>query len=319
MTDTKQSATGFDDNALDRAGPATATAYPLVEAILVAGADGIVSSAEGWTELTGLPASDALGAGWLGVLEPPCRSAAQQLLVEALASGQPCSGAGRLRQDSTWRQVQWCVRPVLDGDWECTGAVISFTGVPASNGDGPVRSVGAVEELTWSQRRRRFEGHVRDALARSARSGVKVAVLHLHVHGTTADGRAPYLGEAGVAVVVGRFRAVLPPLDVIVHGHHDYLVLCENLTLLSEGGAIAARLARALDTPLMMENRAVGVGASVGVAVTDDPGVAPETLVRRAGENLQRSQELGRGPVRTLVRRSYQRRKQDREESNGAA
>lgn len=278
------------------------------EAILVAGPDGAVQAAYGWEGLTGQPASETLGDGWLLALDPSAQSDVRQHLGEVLQHRQACCGEGRLREPSRGEMVRWCVRTV-PGEGNGTGAagiVLSFVGVL-----GVERRPGLFsmfDPITDGTERAWLRACVRHAVLRLRQDeddDALVALLHVQIIPRTGEGSVTDLGVAGIAAVAGRFRSVLKPLDVLAAaGGADFLVLCEDLSLRSEGGAIGARLARTLRAPLIVGDRTRRVGAAVGVAVTDDAAATADLLVHRAGQAMERAKRRGLGPVSSFTRRA---------------
>jgi GGDEF domain-containing protein len=274
------------------------------EAILVAGPAGDVKAAYGWEGLTGQPASESLGAGWLLALDASAQSDVRQHLAEVLRHRQACCGEGHLQDPSRGGLVRWCARtvPGEGGGTGAAGIVVSFVGVPG--GDRQPGLFSMFDPVTDGTERAWLRACVRQALLRLRQEDAAlVALLHVRIVTRTGEGPVTDLGVDGIAAVAGRFRAVLKPLDVLAAATGaDFLVLCEDLSLRSEGGAIGARLARTLRAPLIVGDRTRRLGAAVGVAVTDDAAVTPDLLIDRAAQAMERARRRGRGPVSSFTR-----------------
>jgi GGDEF domain-containing protein len=276
------------------------------EAILVAGPDGRVKATYGWEGLTGQSASDSLGDGWLVALDGSAQSDARQHREAVLEHGQPCCGEGRLRDRSRAEVIRWCVRTVPASDAASAGAagiVISLVGVLDDNHRQP-GLFSMFDPITDGTERAWLRACVRHAVLRLRHdAGALAAVLHVQLMSRGGDGPVTDLGVGGIAAVAGRFRAVLKPTDVLAAaGGAEFLLLCEDLSLRSEGGAIGARLARTLRAPVVSGGRTRRLDAAVGVAVTDDGNVTADLLIQRAGEAMERAKRRGRGPVSSFTR-----------------
>jgi GGDEF domain-containing protein len=276
------------------------------EAILVAGPDGRVKATYGWEGLTGQPASESIGDGWLLALDGSAQSDVRQHLAEVIENGRPCSGEGRLRDATRPESIRWCVRTVPTSDTQGAGAagiVISLVGVVDDTGRQP-GLFSMFDPVTDGTERAWLRACVRHALRRLRQDGDGLAAV-LHVQLATEAGAKPVadLGVAGIAAVAGRFRAVLKPIDVLASaGGGDFLVLCEDLSLRSEGGAIGARLARSLRAPLVAGDRTRRLVATVGIAITDDGAITADSLIHKAGEAMERAKYRGRGPISSFTR-----------------
>ena len=278
----------------------------IAEAILVARPDGVTTASHGWTAVTGLPAAEALGDGWISVLDPASQRLARFHLEEALRTGESCAGEGRLGRREDVHEIRWCIRPVPDRDGSSAGAVISLSLFRGEERARP-RPTSVLDPITRLTAEGRFKAQVQHALLRMTRHGGRIAVLHIRLPGIGPNGRGD--PDRDIAAIVGRFRAVLRPIDVLtVVDPVDILVLCEQLTLVSEGRATAMRLLRTLDAGHSDDGTPLSEAIAVGVAVTDDPGITPDALVDRAAVVMAEARQRRRGPVSSLIRRSHRER-----------
>ena len=172
--------------------------------------------------------------------------------------------------------------------------------------DEALRRVVALEEeathrtlhdpLTGLPNRALFVDRVHHALALAARDGGTAAVLGLDidrfkvVNDRLGHGR----GDELLAELARRLAALLPPGDTLARlGGDEFAVLCEGLP--GERGAIelAQRLLDALAAPVVLDDEAVLVNASIGIAVSDGHGHSAEALVRDADVAMYRAKDQG--------------------------
>ena len=79
-------------------------------------------------------------------------------------------------------------------------------------------------------------------------------------------------------------------------GGDEFVVVCENVQSAEDAHDLAKRLLEGLDTPMYLEDRAVRVGASIGIALTRG-GDDATTLIRLADAAMYRAKAAGRNRV----------------------
>ncbi len=132
------------------------------------------------------------------------------------------------------------------------------------------------------------------------------AVLLIDLDGTNAINDS--LGVAGgnelIRVVGERLQGSVRSLDAVSRGGDDaaarlggdeFVVLLEGIRRAADAGMIADRLIREIGRPAVIEGAEVRPGASVGVYICDEPGVAADEAIRRAELALYRAKEGGKG------------------------
>jgi diguanylate cyclase (GGDEF)-like protein len=102
-------------------------------------------------------------------------------------------------------------------------------------------------------------------------------------------------GDRLIATLAERFRACLRPLDSAVRfGGDEFVAVCEGIADAGEADAIAERIGAALREPCRIDGHELVLSVSVGIAVADAPGAAPEALVRDADTAMYRAKAAGR-------------------------
>ncbi len=134
------------------------------------------------------------------------------------------------------------------------------------------------------------------ALARLRRRGTRIAMLFLNLDRfkQVNEGLGHGSGDHLLVNLAARLRATTRESDTVARlGGDSYVVLSEDLG--SEHTAITTseRLAHAIREPFELGGEQVSVTASIGVAITDDAGTAPEVLVSDAEAAMQRAKARG--------------------------
>ncbi len=148
--------------------------------------------------------------------------------------------------------------------------------------------------LTGLANRSLFEDRVGHALARSRRSGAGVAVLFVDIDDfkTVNDSLGHAVGDQLLSEVARRVASALRSGDTAARlGGDEFAVLLEaaGVTTASE---VAERILASLAEPIAIEGRALGVGASIGVACAA-PAECDAAALLRAGRQ-RRGQAPGR-------------------------
>jgi diguanylate cyclase (GGDEF)-like protein len=157
---------------------------------------------------------------------------------------------------------------------------------------------GSVDGLTGLPTRAVLEGHLRVALARLKRHAGHVGVLFVDLDRMKAinDRFGHDAGDLFLCDVAARLRATVRDGDVVSRfGGDEFVVLVADSTSESEIDHVAERLRGVIVQPMLVAGFPLEVGASIGVALTSDPAVFPEDLLREADAAMYRSKILGGG------------------------
>jgi len=122
------------------------------------------------------------------------------------------------------------------------------------------------------------------ALMRLSRSSSGVAIVFLDLDGfkNVNDLWGHDTGDAVLHQVAAALADAVRAEDTLARlGGDEFAVLLEDVTA-EEAAAAAVRLDEALRHPVRVKEGDAAVRASIGVAVTNDPTVGPEELLRRA-------------------------------------
>jgi diguanylate cyclase (GGDEF)-like protein len=151
------------------------------------------------------------------------------------------------------------------------------------------------DALTGLPNRTLLLDRLRQALARAAREGGKVAVLFLDLDNLKVlnDSLGHSAGDELVRAIGPRLRGELRATDAVARfGGDEFAVVCEEVQDEEHALAIAQRLVRAFEDPFMVGREERFGSASVGIVVTG-AGRSAEELLSDADAAMYRAKEHG--------------------------
>ncbi|WP_296270032.1 diguanylate cyclase [Pseudomonas sp. UBA6323] len=155
------------------------------------------------------------------------------------------------------------------------------------------------DPLTSLANRTALQQHLDQALARSLRRDELLAVMLIDLDGFKPinDQHGHGFGDRVLAEIARRLRQYIRDADLPARlGGDEFVVICENVQSAEDAQDLAKRLLEGLDTPMYLEDRAVRVGASIGIALTRG-GDDATTLIRLADAAMYRAKAEGRNRV----------------------
>jgi len=141
------------------------------------------------------------------------------------------------------------------------------------------------DSLTGLPNRRLFEDRLSIALERARRTGTQVALLMLDLDHfkQVNDTLGHHAGDLLLQEVARLFSGRVRRSDTVARtGGDEFAVILEGPTSRQEAKHVGRSLLNLLDHPIALENRAVSVGASLGIAVFPDDAQDFETLCIKA-------------------------------------
>jgi diguanylate cyclase (GGDEF)-like protein/PAS domain S-box-containing protein len=163
--------------------------------------------------------------------------------------------------------------------------------------EGRLEHQAVHDVLTGLPNRLLIMDRVDNALARARRHGVDVAVLFVDLDNFKVinDSLGHSVGDRLLERVAVRFRrAVRADAMVGRFGGDEFVVVCEDVG--GEAGAVqlAEDLAAALHEPVLIDGAEVHVSASIGITLTTDGDLEPQSLIRDADVAMYRAKDQGR-------------------------
>jgi diguanylate cyclase (GGDEF)-like protein/PAS domain S-box-containing protein len=154
------------------------------------------------------------------------------------------------------------------------------------------------DPLTGLPNRRLFTDRLGHALARTARTGERHAVMFLDVDRfkLVNDSLGHDAGDRLLCLLGAHLSAAVRPMDTVARfGGDEFVVLCEDVRDEHHAADLAQRLIDAARRRFDLDGREHEASASVGVVVTNGAGCTPEEVLRDADTAMYRAKEGGRG------------------------
>jgi diguanylate cyclase (GGDEF)-like protein/PAS domain S-box-containing protein len=273
------------------------------EAVIVVDDDNHIADATGAVEaICGRPASALIGTPAVELVESADRARARQLLE-------------RVRRDGpSPTPTEWTLerQPGKPGVFEVTsadftdhpdvaGIVLTIRDVTARHeAEAQLRHQSLHDPLTGLPNRTLFENRVAQAFSRLTRGEDAMAVLYVDVDGfkTVNDSLGHAAGDELLRHLAARIDSALRGGDTAARlGGDEFACLLEGLVDGDEALAIARRLEAAVTPELTIGGRSVSPRASFGIAVTTQPTLDAEALIRNADLAMYQAKEEGRGGI----------------------
>jgi diguanylate cyclase (GGDEF)-like protein/PAS domain S-box-containing protein len=259
--------------------------------------DGVVTFAnEAMGRIIGRPIAGLVGQPAHDVCGHPEPAGKTCQICEALAAGDsvPCMGTNFRRADGTTFPVEFTSVGIIERG-QPAGAVVSFRDL-TEHAELTERALR--DGLTGLPNRTLFVDHVKKALAHLERSPHLLAVLFIDLDRfkVVNDSLGHAAGDELLVAASERLMTSVRGHDTVARfGGDEFVVLCEYLADERDVVTVAERIVSAFSRPFTIEGVEVSANASVGVTVTRDAGVAPDTLIRDADAAMYRAKEQGRG------------------------
>ncbi len=164
-----------------------------------------------------------------------------------------------------------------------------------------IRHQAMHDPLTGLPNRALFNDRLEHALSRHARGDGYVVVMIVDLDGfkNVNDSLGHLVGDALLIAVADRFEARLRGFDTIARlGGDEFALLFDELDEPDQAGRVAQRVLDALVSPLPLPGREVAIGASVGIAITNQTDSEADRLLADADAAMYRAKREGKGCYR---------------------
>jgi diguanylate cyclase (GGDEF)-like protein len=155
------------------------------------------------------------------------------------------------------------------------------------------------DPLTQIPNRSLFIEKVGGSLSQLAETRRPIAVLFIDLDGfkDINDNFGHAVGDQVLSAVAARLRVQVRKLDLAARlGGDEFGMLLAGMRHKTDASVVAGRIIESLRLPIPLGDAMVSIGASVGVAVVDDPADAPaaEELMRRADMAMYLAKRQGK-------------------------
>ena len=204
--------------------------------------------------------------------------------------------------DGGWRHLEVVAESRLS-DPAIEGVVLSMRDITDRKTlEDELRRRAFHDALTGLANRSLFEDRLAQALARARRHDQPIAVLFLDLDDfkTINDSLGHSSGDELLRAVATRIADVARITDTAARlGGDEFAVLLELAGDKQDAERVARRLLDELSPPIVVGDRELRVGASIGVAVSDGVLTVDEIL-RNADTAMYAAKEAGKGTVRVF-------------------
>ncbi|MEJ2630955.1 MAG: EAL domain-containing protein [Acidihalobacter sp.] len=161
------------------------------------------------------------------------------------------------------------------------------------------------DALTDLPNRTLLETRLEQALQRAKRHGNLIAILFLDLDGFKRinDSLGHSSGDRLLLKVAERLCHVIREEDTLARfGGDEFVVLVENLRQPEQASIIARQLLKAVAKDLELDDQALNLSASIGIAVAPSHGQNPHELIQNADTAMYRAKASGRNTYQYYTR-----------------
>ena len=246
--------------------------------------------------LYGMTVREVLGEGAYGLAAPYLQRALRGEVVSfesevTTAEGYRCYKADYIPQYAEDRTVMSFVAIVTD----TTGQKLE---------ERRLIALSQRDSLTGLLNRAGFDVRLREAVLRAEAERSCLALLYLDVDHfkQVNDGQGHLVGDLLLQGFAGRLNKIVRATDTVARlGGDEFAILLESLDNPASAAHVARNLVEAMREPFLLENQAVRISTSIGVALyAGDGTMTPRELVRRADEQLYQAKAAGRDDFRVV-------------------
>jgi diguanylate cyclase (GGDEF)-like protein/PAS domain S-box-containing protein len=246
-------------------------------------------------EILGVGGMGMHGSRWMDTLAPTDRSRVVSALESVLDGAEVQLDHVKVeRPDGSARWVSIRVAPVLSAQ-RAGGFVGSVEDVTERRLLEQALSHDATHDrLTGLPNRALLWDLLRDQLARP-RPAVAVLFVDLDDFKFVNDSFGHETGDELLLNVADRLTQAVRPQDLVTRfGGDEFVVVCTDVHDAYQAERIAQRLVDALQPPFMIAGREMGVSASMGLVLSTEVGLDPETVLRDADTALYQAKASGK-------------------------
>jgi len=161
------------------------------------------------------------------------------------------------------------------------------------------------DPLTGLINRAGFELRVAEAMTLCRTTGALMALMYLDIDRFKQinDRFGHSTGDALLRAFAGRLSQTLRSTDTVARlGGDEFTVIMEGLPRPEVASTVAAKIVQAMSLPFFIEQQAISVTASIGLAFYQGDATTVEALVQQADVMLYQAKDAGRNNVQVALR-----------------
>lgn len=223
------------------------------------------------------------------IIAAPCQEEFASYLAGWIRPGRESAASGSRemwgrRKDGTTFPIELrATRMFLDGERRFVAILRDISEQKAQTEALEYQTLHDV--LTSLPNRTLLNDRLKQAILTGSRQGKSAAVLVMDVDGFKAvnDTRGHHVGDRLLQQIALRLEGLLRNSDTVARLGGDEFAILPGLGMGGEDGATTAqKILRALDQPFKIDDRALRIAASIGIAVYPEHGQDAPTLLRHA-------------------------------------
>jgi diguanylate cyclase (GGDEF)-like protein len=221
-------------------------------------------------------------------------AASGKLIVSEVDSSQAGYITTADPDSASGRALSWTFQPMAGG-----GTVVLLEDITERrNAEARISHLARYDELTALPNRVNFRDEMERLLAISHSAARLSALLFIDLDQfkQVNDTLGHPCGDELLCAVADRLREMLRPEDFVARfGGDEFVVFQQNIKSEEDAAGLARRIVDRLSERYEIDNHLVEIGASVGIAMTQPPGISADTLMKNADMALYRAKADGRG------------------------
>lgn len=267
----------------------------------------VVAANHGVARITGHPASDIIGRRDRLLLSPQTGGAdAYQAIFDQLQRKDVWEGETMIRHKSgELCEVRMVACVARDAGGQITNYVVMFADLShAKRAQEELRHLATHDNLTDLPNRRLFLDRLDQGIRRARREHRQLVVLFVDIDDFKVynDTHGHLVGDHILREVGRRLRAAVRQSDTVARlAGDEFTVLADSSG--EETDALVAKVGACFEEPFTVDERALRVSASVGVAVYPRDGVELEVLMQHADRHMYEAKARSKLPAGAEERR----------------
>lgn len=254
-------------------------------------------------KLYGLPAAEFYKNKdlWLAMVHPDDRKIVAGMLPQLIKEEVLTLEYRIIRSDGEERWLEDRARVVLDTD----GRAVRFVGVKSDiterkKREHQIEYLATHDDLTGLSSRNLLTDRLAQEITRARRTGRSFALLFIDLDHfkLVNDSYGHPLGDSLLKTVAQEIRKLVREGDTVVRlGGDEFVIMLSSLRNPEDTVWVTRKILELFSRPLTVDNRELGITASIGASLYPSDGQDLDTLLMHADTAMYRAKNLGRNGV----------------------